>query len=184
MFLHWSEESENDAVSALELTNELSLQLCLLTTYTPLVNINLSPPFQRQGAFVWREIKPARGMLVPEGAAALTSTEGSEPLEQPRAEKGNCMTSPCLYLPDSQETPNSNTGLSKTDISIEAKADLSASEKRLKSGGISQKDKVDLGCRAREAPSCPVREASLHESQDHLPPLPKAEQCPVEIQMA
>ncbi|KAL8185121.1 UNVERIFIED_CONTAM: hypothetical protein K2H54_039179 [Gekko kuhli] len=149
MFLHWPEESENDAVPALELTNELSSQLRLLTAYIPLLNINLFLPFQKQGAFVWREIKPARGMLVPEGAAALMSTQGSEPLEQPQAEKGNRMTSPCLCLPDSQETPDSDTGLSKTDISVEAKADLSASEKGLKSGGISQKDKVDLGCPAK-----------------------------------
>ncbi|XP_060105136.1 uncharacterized protein C2orf73 homolog [Heteronotia binoei] len=151
-------------------------------------NARVTPciPYQgkRQGAFVWREIKPARGVLVPEGATALTSTQGSEPLEQPQAEKGNCMTSPCLCLPDSQETLVSDTGLSKTDINVETKADLSASEKRKKSGGISQKDKVDLGCPAREAPSCPVREASLHKKQDCLPPLPKAEQCPVEIQMA
>lgn len=120
-------------------------------------------------------------MLVPEGAS---STQGSELLEQPQAEKGNCMTSPCLCLPDSQETPDSDTGLSKTDISMEAKADLSASEKKLQSGEISEKDKVDLGCPAGEAPSCPVREASLHKLQDCLPPLPKAEQCPVKIQMA
>ncbi|XP_015276693.1 PREDICTED: uncharacterized protein C2orf73 homolog [Gekko japonicus] len=151
-------------------------------------NARVTPciPYQgkKQGAFVWREIKPARGMLVPEGATAPTSTQGSELLEQPQAEKGNHMTSPCLCMPDSQETPDSDTGLSKTDISVEAKADLNASEKGLKSGGISQKDKVDFGCPAGEAPSCGVREASLHELQDHLPPLPKVEQCPGEIQMA
>ncbi|XP_077190346.1 ciliary microtubule inner protein 6 isoform X2 [Paroedura picta] len=151
-------------------------------------NARVTPciPYQgkKQGAFVWREIKPARGIQVPEGTAALTSPQGSDPLEQPQVEKGNCMTSPCLCLPDSQETPDSDPGLSKTDISVEAKADLSASEKRMKSGGISQKDKMDIGYPAGEEPSCPVNVASLHKSQDILPPLPKAEQCPVEIQMS
>ncbi|XP_054845322.1 uncharacterized protein C2orf73 homolog [Eublepharis macularius] len=143
-------------------------------------------PYQgkKQGTFVCREIKPARGTLVPEGAEALTSTQGSDPLEQPQAEKGNsvenCMTSPCLCLPDSQEAPDSGTHLSKTDISVGAKADPSASEK----GQISQKNEADLSYRAGEAPSCPVRKAALHKLQDHLPPLPKVVQSPAEIQMA
>uniref|UniRef100_A0ACB8G9J5 Uncharacterized protein n=2 Tax=Sphaerodactylus townsendi TaxID=933632 RepID=A0ACB8G9J5_9SAUR len=110
---------------------EVSFKHQYLARATPCI------PYQgkKQGAFVWREIKPARGTLVPERAEAPTSTQGSELSEQPQTEKGNsvvnCITSSSLSLPDSQETPDSDTGLSKTDISVGAKADPSAPEKEL-----------------------------------------------------
>nr|XP_056709375.1 uncharacterized protein C2orf73 homolog [Euleptes europaea] len=133
-------------------------------------------PYQgkRQGAFVWQEIKPARGTPVPEGAEALTNTQGSVLLEQPQTEKGNsvenCMTSPCLSLPDSQETPDSDTGLSKTDIGERAKADPSAPEKGQKSVGISQENKGDLSCPAGEAPSRPTGYMATPEAMCSLRP--------------
>uniref|UniRef100_A0A8D0CFA9 Ciliary microtubule inner protein 6 n=1 Tax=Salvator merianae TaxID=96440 RepID=A0A8D0CFA9_SALMN len=93
-------------------------------------------PYQgkKHGTFVWTEIKPTKGATDPEGTGPLPCAGGSGSLEQPRAEKGKseegCVTSACLRLPDSQETPpDSDTQLSKTDIRTGAKADPRAPEK-------------------------------------------------------
>nr|XP_006122177.2 uncharacterized protein C2orf73 homolog isoform X1 [Pelodiscus sinensis] len=81
---------------------------------------------KRHGAFVWTEIKPVSGPIVPKGTEIFLSSRGSCSLEQPKTEKGNSMesqmTSPGLCLQNSQETLDCETHLSKPDVRESAKA--------------------------------------------------------------
>ncbi|XP_053140493.1 uncharacterized protein C2orf73 homolog [Hemicordylus capensis] len=131
-------------------------------------------PYQGKkcGTFVWTEITPRR-----ERTQVLPSTQGSGPLEQPKTEEGNsaesCLTSPSLRLPDSQETLDSGTHLSKTNASAGAKANPSSSERRQESSGISQSTQAQVRYPPGEMPPKPLRKRSLDTLQDHLPPLHK-----------
>ncbi|KAH0622858.1 hypothetical protein JD844_025629, partial [Phrynosoma platyrhinos] len=128
---------------------------------------------QKRGAFVWTEIKPR---MVPEGTEPRScAPQGSRLLEQPKTEKGspvgNGVTSACLRLPESQETPSdSDTHLSKTDIGTGAKANPKTTEKGQESSGISQANKRDVSCPPGERPSSPAK-ASSERPQSLLPPV-------------
>ncbi|XP_066468015.1 uncharacterized protein C2orf73 homolog [Tiliqua scincoides] len=141
-------------------------------------------PYQgkKLGSFIWTEITP-KGETVLEGMKTVPCAEGSGSLGQPKTEKGHsvesCMTSPLL---DSQETPDSSTHLSKTDISEGAKTEPRASEKREESAGNSQTTAVSPPC--GEAPSKPPRKGSPEKLQDPLPPVPTSEGSSVKIQAA
>uniref|UniRef100_A0A8C8RDW2 Chromosome 2 open reading frame 73 n=1 Tax=Pelusios castaneus TaxID=367368 RepID=A0A8C8RDW2_9SAUR len=103
---------------------------------------------KRHGTFVWTEIKPVSGSIVPKGTEVFLSARGSCTLEQPKTEKGNSvesqMTSPSLCLQNSQETVGCETHLSKPDIREAAKAYPRISVRGQKSSGISQATEVDV----------------------------------------
>ncbi|XP_061481701.1 uncharacterized protein C2orf73 homolog isoform X1 [Rhineura floridana] len=137
-------------------------------------------PYQgkKRGTFVWTEINPTKGTAVPEGTEAIPCVRGSGSLEQPKTEKGNSaessMTSACLCLSDSPETPpDSSVHLSKTDSSAGAKADPGAPGKgHGESSEISQSKEVTVSHPAGERPSSPPKKGSPDKPQeDCLPPV-------------
>ncbi|XP_032627631.1 ciliary microtubule inner protein 6 [Chelonoidis abingdonii] len=115
---------------------------------------------KRHGAFVWTEIKPVSGPIVPQGTEVFLSARGSGSLEQPKTEKGNSvesqMTSPSLCLQNSQETLGCETHLSKPDLREAAKAYPRIPVRAQKSSDISQATEVDVICPAGEESLCPA----------------------------
>ncbi|KAM7172212.1 ciliary microtubule inner protein 6 [Macrochelys suwanniensis] len=132
---------------------------------------------KRHGAFVWTEIKPVSGPIVPQGTEVFLSARGSCSLEQPKTEKGNSvesqMTSPSLCLQNSQETLGCETHLSKPDVREAAKAYPRIPVRAQKSSDISQATEVDVICPAGEQSLCPAMKGPLDKSLDRLPPAHK-----------
>nr|XP_060611087.1 uncharacterized protein C2orf73 homolog [Anolis sagrei ordinatus] len=139
-------------------------------------------PYQgkKRGTFVWTQMKPEK---VPEGTKAKScAPQGSGFLEEPKTEKGssvgNGVTSACLLLPESQETPpDSDKHLSETDVGPGAKADPRTMEGGQESSEISQANEMEVSC----PPSSPAK-ASSGRPHSLLPPLHPTTQSPGEIQ--
>ncbi|KAM9154837.1 ciliary microtubule inner protein 6 [Pangshura tecta] len=132
---------------------------------------------KRHGAFVWTEIKPVSGPIVPQGTEVFLSARGSGSLEQPKTGKGNSvesqMTSPSLCLQNSQETLGCETHLSKPEVREAAKAYPRIPVRAQKSSDISQATEVDVICPAGEESLCPAMKGPLDKSLDKLPPAHK-----------
>ncbi|XP_074844607.1 ciliary microtubule inner protein 6 [Carettochelys insculpta] len=132
---------------------------------------------KRHGAFVWTEIKPVSGPMVPKGTEVFLSARGSCSLEQPKTEKGNSvesqMTSPSFCLKNSQETLDCETHLSKPDVREAAKAYPRIPVRGQKSSSISQATEVDVIHSAGEESLCPAIKDPLNKPLDKLPPAHK-----------
>ncbi|XP_019363626.1 PREDICTED: uncharacterized protein C2orf73 homolog isoform X1 [Gavialis gangeticus] len=135
---------------------------------------------KRHGAFVWTEIKPESGPIVPKGTEVFQSARGSRSLGQPKTEKGNSvesrMTSPSYCLQNSRGPLGSETRLSKPDVRAAAKACPSIPARGRRSSSISQTTEVNVIHPAREEPLCPILKNPINKSLHKLPTANKTTQ--------
>lgn len=115
--------------------------------------------------------KTSKWSIVPKGTEIFLSAGGSCSTEQPKTEKGNSVesrvTSPSLFLQNSQETVGSENHLSKPDVRATAKAYSKIPGRGHESSGVSQTTEVSA-CPAGEEP-CAVQRLSV----DGLPTVHK-----------